>query len=50
MSTISQDDIAEVRSRANILEVVSEHVTMKRSGTSYMGRCPFHDEKSASFS
>jgi DNA primase len=50
LSTISQDDIAEVRSRANILEVVSEHVTMKRSGINYMGRCPFHEEKSASFS
>ncbi|RTL37737.1 MAG: DNA primase [Candidatus Melainabacteria bacterium] len=50
LSTISHDDIAEVRSRANILEVVSEHVTMKRSGTSYMGRCPFHEERSASFS
>jgi DNA primase len=51
LTGISHDDIAEVRSRANILEVVSEHVTMKRSGQSnYMGRCPFHDEKSASFS
>ena len=50
MSTISQDDIAEVRSRANILEVVSEHVTMKRSGANYTGRCPFHEEKTGSFS
>ena len=50
MKGVTSEVIAEVRSRANILEVVSEHVTMKRSGLNYIGRCPFHDEKSASFS
>ncbi len=47
---MNKEDIAEVRSRANILEVVSEHVTMKRSGVNYSGLCPFHDEKGPSFS
>ncbi|HEY9676652.1 MAG TPA: DNA primase [Drouetiella sp.] len=47
---LPDDFIAEVRSRANILEVVSEHVTMQRKGANHFGRCPFHEEKSGSFS
>ncbi len=48
--SLDKEVIAEVRSRANILEIVSEHVTMERSGVNYSGLCPFHDEKGASFS
>jgi len=39
----------EVRQRVNILDVVSEYVTLKRSGKSYKGLCPFHAEKTPSF-
>jgi len=39
----------EVRQAADIVEVVGEHVKLKRSGSSYTGLCPFHNEKSPSF-
>lgn len=39
----------EVRQAADILEVVGAHVKLKRSGSSYTGLCPFHNEKSPSF-
>ncbi len=41
--------IEEIRSRINILEIVSERVDLKRSGRSYRGLCPFHAEKTPSF-
>ena len=46
----SDDIIEEVRSRNDIVEVVSQHVKMKRRGDNYFGLCPFHNEKSPSFS
>jgi DNA primase len=47
---IREDDIALVRERARIDEVVSGYVTLKHAGGgSQKGLCPFHDEKSASF-
>ncbi|HKV43335.1 MAG TPA: DNA primase [bacterium] len=39
----------EIRRRVNILEVVSQHVTVRRAGRSYKGLCPFHSEKTPSF-
>lgn len=39
----------EVRQAADILEVIGAHVKLKRSGSSYTGLCPFHNEKSPSF-
>lgn len=39
----------EVRQAADIVEVVGEHVKLKRSGSGYIGLCPFHNEKSPSF-
>ena len=39
----------EIRHRVTILEVVSPHVTLRRSGRSYKGLCPFHSEKTPSF-
>lgn len=39
----------EVRRRVSILEVVSPHVTLRRAGRSYKGLCPFHSEKTPSF-
>lgn len=47
---IRDDDIALVRERARIDEVVSDHVTLRPAGGgSLKGLCPFHDEKSPSF-
>ena len=46
---ISQDKIAEIRHRASIVEVISDHVTLKKSGRNHMGLCPFHAEKTPSF-
>ena len=40
----------ELRSRADIVQVVSGYVTLKRNGHKYWGLCPFHGEKTASFS
>ncbi len=40
----------ELRSRLNIVDVVSEYVPLKQKGRRYWGLCPFHNEKSAAFS
>ena len=39
----------EIRSRVDIVEVVSSYLTLKRAGSSYKGLCPFHEEKTPSF-
>ena len=47
---IREEDIAEVREKARIDDVVSQYVTLKNAGGgSQKGLCPFHDEKSPSF-
>jgi DNA primase len=46
---ITQEKIAEIRSRASIVEVISDYVTLKKAGRNYMGLCPFHTEKTPSF-
>jgi len=43
------DKIEEVRSRADIVEVIGAHVRLRRSGRNFLGLCPFHDEKTPSF-
>ncbi len=47
---IAQESIDEVRQRAKIEEVVGEYVELKNRGSSLLGLCPFHAEKSPSFS
>lgn len=42
--------IEEVRERNDIVNVISDYVKLTRKGSSYFGLCPFHNEKSASFS
>ena len=49
MRGVTSEVIAEVRSRAQILDVISEVVVLKRSGKDYKGLCPFHNEKTPSF-
>jgi len=46
----SDEIIEEIRSKNDILDVVSQYVTLKRSGRNFMGLCPFHREDSPSFS
>src|SRR3712207_5583734 len=47
---ISSQSIEEVREAANIIEVVSEFTALKRQGINYIGLCPYHQEKTPSFS
>jgi DNA primase len=42
--------VEEVRARADILEIIGAHVRLRRAGRNYVGLCPFHDEKTPSFS
>lgn len=49
MGLFPQTFIDDVRLQANILQVIQEYVPLKRAGTSYKGLCPFHSEKSPSF-
>jgi DNA primase len=44
------DTIEDVKQRADIVDVVSEHVVLRKRGKDYIGLCPFHDEKTPSFS
>lgn len=46
----SEELIEEVRSKNDILDVISGYVHMQKKGSTYFGLCPFHNEKSPSFS
>ena len=46
----SEDILNEVKESNDIVEVISQYVHLKRSGRNYFGICPFHNEKSPSFS
>ncbi|HYR55983.1 MAG TPA: CHC2 zinc finger domain-containing protein, partial [Myxococcaceae bacterium] len=46
---IPEHKIEEVRERVDIVAVVSRYVELKKSGRSFKGKCPFHEEKTASF-
>ncbi len=50
MPFYSDEIIEEVRSRTDIVDVISSYVNLKKQGSQYFGLCPFHNEKSASFS
>ena len=46
---IPDEKVREVRERAPILEVISDYMSLRKSGANYQGLCPFHSEKSPSF-
>ncbi|MGZ3442678.1 MAG: DNA primase [Polyangia bacterium] len=49
MGLIPDDKIAEIRDRTDIVSVIGEYVSLKRTGVNHKGLCPFHNEKSPSF-
>jgi len=46
---ISDDDIERIRSTVSIVDVISQHVQLRRTGRNWVGLCPFHGEKTPSF-
>ena len=45
----TEEQIEEVRSKSDIVQIIGRCVNLKRTGSSYVGLCPFHSEKSPSF-
>jgi DNA primase len=50
MALISHDSVERVKQAADIVEVISAHTDLRRQGARYVGLCPFHDERTPSFS
>lgn len=50
MYVINDNVLDEIRDRADIVDLIGEYVDLKKSGSNYMGLCPFHSEKTPSFS
>lgn len=50
MPYFSDEIIEEVRSRNDIVDVISQYVRLTKKGSTYFGLCPFHNEKTGSFS
>jgi DNA primase len=50
MARIADDSVRQVREAVDIVEVISAHTDLKRQGAQMMGLCPFHEERSPSFS
>ena len=50
MPYFSDDIIEEVRSRNDIVDVIGQYVHLTKKGSTYFGLCPFHNEKTPSFS
>ena len=48
--SIKEGEIEELKSRTDIQNIISGYINLKRSGKSYLGLCPFHKEKTPSFS
>jgi len=46
---ISDHTLNQIRDRLNLVDIVGEYVTLKKSGTGFTGLCPFHNEKTPSF-
>jgi DNA primase len=49
VALISEDQIDQIRTRADIYQIISERMTLKRAGRNWKSPCPFHQEKTPSF-
>jgi DNA primase len=49
VARIRQDDVEAVRERTDIIKLIQQYVGLKKAGRSFSGLCPFHTEKTASF-
>lgn len=49
MQIFTKECLENVRQRVDLVDVLSAHMELKKTGASYKGLCPFHDEKSPSF-
>src|SRR5215213_11026674 len=50
MALISPESLERVKQAADIVEVISQHTDLRRAGARWTGLCPFHDERTPSFS
>ena len=50
MAKVPQELLQQIRDKVNLVEIVGEHVVLRKSGSNYSGLCPFHSERSPSFS
>ena len=50
MARIKDSSVEEVRQRADIVEVISQYTSLRKNGSRFSGRCPFHEERTPSFS
>lgn len=47
--SVSEQQIEQIRESVNIVDIISQYVDLKKRGKNYIGRCPFHNEKTPSF-
>ncbi len=50
MARIKDSSVEQVKGRADFVEIVSAYTQLRKAGARYMGRCPFHEERTPSFS
>jgi len=50
VARIKDSSVEEVKQRADIVEVVSQYTSLRKRGARFVGRCPFHEERTPSFS
>lgn len=50
MQRIPEETIDQIRNQADIVDVIGNYVQLKKQGRNYIGLCPFHGEKTPSFS